>query len=84
MYEAQADLNRPPFLNLLADQWLPSMPDVAGRLEGEPPAPVAEVGCGGGWASIAIAQAFPKVSVDGFDLDEASIALARRNALGPA
>ena len=41
---------------------------------------VADVACGCGWSSIAIAQAYPGVSVDGFDADEASIATARANA----
>jgi SAM-dependent methyltransferase len=80
MYETPADFNRPPFLHLLAGECLPSMPDVVGRLESDPPARVAEIGCGGGWASIAIAKAFPKVLVDGFDFDKPSIVLARRHA----
>ena len=35
-----------------------------------------------GWSSIAIAQAYPKVTVDGLDLDEESVALARENVAG--
>jgi 2-polyprenyl-3-methyl-5-hydroxy-6-metoxy-1,4-benzoquinol methylase len=38
------------------------------------------VACGVGWAAIAIARAYPSVTVDGFDLDESSIRLARENA----
>jgi len=41
---------------------------------------VADIGMGLGWSSIAIAQAYPKVRVDGFDLDEASVRAARANA----
>jgi 2-polyprenyl-3-methyl-5-hydroxy-6-metoxy-1,4-benzoquinol methylase len=41
---------------------------------------VADIGCGTGWSSIAIAKAYPKARVDGFDLDEPSIATARENA----
>jgi 2-polyprenyl-3-methyl-5-hydroxy-6-metoxy-1,4-benzoquinol methylase len=41
---------------------------------------VADVGCGAGWASIGIARAYPRVQAHGYDLDEPSIALARRNA----
>jgi 2-polyprenyl-3-methyl-5-hydroxy-6-metoxy-1,4-benzoquinol methylase len=77
--EGQADSNRPLFQQLLVPEWLPAMPDVHERL-GRAGARVADVACGGGWASIAIAQAYPDVRVDGFDLDEASIALARANA----
>ena len=35
--------------------------------------------CGAAWSSIAIARAYPEVGVDGFDSDEASVALARAN-----
>jgi SAM-dependent methyltransferase len=59
--------------------WLPALPDVQARLAADPPARVAEVGCGAGWACIGLARAFPRVRVDGFDLDEASVELARRN-----
>jgi 2-polyprenyl-3-methyl-5-hydroxy-6-metoxy-1,4-benzoquinol methylase len=41
---------------------------------------VADLACGPGWSSIAIAQAYPLVTVDGFDLDADVIAAARRNA----
>jgi 2-polyprenyl-3-methyl-5-hydroxy-6-metoxy-1,4-benzoquinol methylase len=41
---------------------------------------VADVGCGTGWSSIALAEAYPKVRVDGFDVDDPSIATARQNA----
>jgi SAM-dependent methyltransferase len=40
---------------------------------------VADIGMGAGWSTIGIARAYPKISVDAFDLDEASVALARRN-----
>jgi 2-polyprenyl-3-methyl-5-hydroxy-6-metoxy-1,4-benzoquinol methylase len=45
-----------------------------------PPARIADLGCGAGWSSIGMAQTYPGVLVDGFDLDDASIALARANA----
>jgi SAM-dependent methyltransferase len=41
---------------------------------------VADIGCGEGWSSISIAQAYPEVSVDAFDIDEASIRAARSHA----
>jgi 2-polyprenyl-3-methyl-5-hydroxy-6-metoxy-1,4-benzoquinol methylase len=43
---------------------------------------VAPVACGAGWSSIAIARAYPKVTVDGLDVDEESVALARANVAG--
>jgi 2-polyprenyl-3-methyl-5-hydroxy-6-metoxy-1,4-benzoquinol methylase len=78
--DAIAAANRPLFANLLGQEWLPAIPDVHHRLSTDPAARVADVGCGLGWSSIAIAQAYPFVQVDGFDLDEASIAAARENA----
>jgi SAM-dependent methyltransferase len=78
--EAQAGANRPQFGHLLGSEWLPGMPDVHDRLEADPPAAVADVASGAGWSSIAIARAYPKVTVDGYDVDEASVELARANA----
>jgi len=77
---AIALLNRPMFLNQLGSEWLPAMSDVDRRLRADPPARVADVGCGTGWSSIAIAKAYPRARVDGFDLDEPSITSARENA----
>jgi 2-polyprenyl-3-methyl-5-hydroxy-6-metoxy-1,4-benzoquinol methylase len=78
--QAQADTNRPQFSNLLGREWIPAMPDVHARLLADQPARVADVACGAGWSSIAIARAYPNAHVDGLDLDEASIELARSNA----
>lgn len=79
MREGQANMNKPMFLSQLGKEWLPSIPDVHARLLAEPPAYVADIGCGAGWSCIAIAQSYPKVRVDGFDLDEASVQLASSN-----
>jgi len=78
--EGRAEFNRALFLNLLGKVWLPAITDVDERLRAEPPARVADVACGTGWSSIAMAQAYPSISVDGFDLDEDVIAVARENA----
>jgi len=78
--EGRPEFNRAVFLNLLARQWLPAIPDVDLRLHSEPPARVADLACGTGWSSIAMAQAYPLISVDGFDLDPDAIQAARRNA----
>ena len=77
---AQGDLGRASFLRQLATEWLPALPDVDGRLRSAPPARVLDVGCGSGWASIALARGYPLVRVDGLDLDPASVADARSNA----
>jgi 2-polyprenyl-3-methyl-5-hydroxy-6-metoxy-1,4-benzoquinol methylase len=78
--EGQAGINRAMFLHQLASEWLPAMPDIHARLIADPPARIADLGCGAGWSSIGMAQGYPLVSVDGFDLDSASVELARANA----
>jgi ubiquinone/menaquinone biosynthesis C-methylase UbiE len=78
--EGRAEFNRALFLNLMGTEWLPAIEDVHRRLSAEPPARIADVACGTGWSSIAMAQAYPRVAIDGFDLDADSIAAARRNA----
>ena len=78
--EGQAAFNRPAFVQLLGTEWLPSIPDVHARLLADTPARVADIACGAGWSSIAIARAYPNARVDGYDLDAPSIDLARRNA----
>jgi 2-polyprenyl-3-methyl-5-hydroxy-6-metoxy-1,4-benzoquinol methylase len=80
MREGIAYANRAMFVNLMGSEWLPAVPDVHERLQANPPARVADIGCGTGWSSISIARAYPQVRVDGFDLDEDSIAEARANA----
>lgn len=77
LHEGQARFTRPMFENLLAVEWLPAVPDVHERLQADPPARVADVACGLGCSTIAIARAYPKATVDGIDLDEASIRRAR-------
>ena len=78
LHEGQARFTQPMFDTLLATDWFPSVPAIHDRLEGDPPARVADVACGLGRSSIAIARGYPKVTVDGIDLDRASIAQAQR------
>jgi len=76
--EGQAAINRPAFLRQLPEEWIPAMPDVHSRLL-RAGARVADVGCGAAWSAIGIALAYPGVEVDAFDLDDASVELARAN-----
>jgi SAM-dependent methyltransferase len=78
VHEAIGAINRPQFVHLVAD-WLAAIPDVDARLADEPPARVADLACGTAWSSIAIARAYPRVSVDAIDVDVESIESARRN-----
>jgi SAM-dependent methyltransferase len=79
---AQASFTRPLFEQLLGSEWLPSIADVDERLLASPAARVADLACGAGVSSIAIARAYPRVRVDGVDADPASIELARANVTG--
>ena len=80
MVQAQGDFNRPWLVGSLGAEYFPSIPDVHERLASERGARVADVACGLGWAGISLARAYPNVTVDGFDLDELSIEIARENA----
>jgi len=76
--EGQGEMNRVQFVNSLASEWMPALPDVHERLltGGR----VADVACGVGYSTISLARAYPRAEVHGLDLDRASIELARANA----
>lgn len=78
--EGQAAVNYPAFANQLSSEWLPVMADVRARLQSDPPARVADIGCGFGWSSLGMARGYANIRVDGFDLDAPSIARAQENA----
>lgn len=75
--ESQAAFNRPFFAGSLAE-YLGQIPEVDSALR-KAGATVAEIGCGGGYALIATAQAYPNIQADGFDIDEPTAAMARSN-----
>ena len=76
-HESQARGTRPLYEKLLTNRWLPAVPALHDRLQADPPARIADVACGYGHSTLAIARGYPKVLVDGIDLDEPSIAAAR-------
>jgi 2-polyprenyl-3-methyl-5-hydroxy-6-metoxy-1,4-benzoquinol methylase len=78
--EGQAAMNRPFFLRGLAPLVGAALPDLDARLRAG--ARVADVGCGEGWSSVGLALAYPAATVTGIDLDEPSVAAARRHAAG--
>jgi SAM-dependent methyltransferase len=80
LHDMQAGFTRPMFANSLVDEWLPALPDVDARLRAGEALRIADFGCGEGWAAIYVAEAYPAVTVQGYDLDDASIAAARRHA----
>ena len=77
--KGQAGINRPAFLHDLVTRWIPAAPDLYAALTSRP-LRVADVGCGAGWSTQAMARAFPLAEVVGFDADAASVADARRHA----
>jgi precorrin-6B methylase 2 len=81
LVEAIGAINRPQFMHNVAD-WLASIPEVDARLRAAPPARIADVAAGTAQSSIAIGRAYPQVSVDAIDVDEASVAVAQANVAG--
>jgi len=66
------------FENLLVQEWIPEMPDVASKLENG--ARVADVGCGRGRALIKLASTYPGSEFVGFDIFPPTVERARSNA----
>lgn len=74
------DANRATFEHDLAG-WIAAGPAVHQRLtDRSRPSSVADVGCGAGWSSLALAAAYPGIRVRGVDANAHSIELARRHA----
>lgn len=79
MRESQADMNRPFFDNDLAGVFAGLGP--VHELLSRPGARVADVGCGAGWSTLALARAYPEATFRGFDIDVPSIDMAVQNAI---
>lgn len=69
---------RPGYLHNLVQAWLPALDGVVPRLTAG--ARVADVGCGHGWSTVIMAQAFPNSEFLGYDFHPASIEAARAHA----
>jgi SAM-dependent methyltransferase len=78
LFCAVARFFRPGYSASIVHQWLPSLDGVVGRLERG--ARVADVGCGHGYSTILMGQAFPKSEFVGFDFHPASIDAAAGHA----
>jgi SAM-dependent methyltransferase len=76
--EAQGAFNRGDYQQRLVQEWVPllGLSDTLAR----PGARVLELGCGVGYAAVALAHGFPGLSVVGIDSDEASVTDAREHA----
>lgn len=75
----QGDINRPLFSRSLGAEWLPALGPLHERLV-QQGGRIADLGCGQGWSTVALAAAYPKATVSGFDADAASIDEASRIA----
>lgn len=76
--ESQAALNRPWFTHRLGPA-LAGVPDLHTALS-RPGARILDLGCGGGWSTLALARAYPDAAVVGVDIDEPSVVAARAAA----
>jgi 2-polyprenyl-3-methyl-5-hydroxy-6-metoxy-1,4-benzoquinol methylase len=78
MRESQADMNRPFFDNELTAVFA-GLGRVHEILSAEG-ARVADIGCGAGWSTLALAKAYPNAAFIGFDVDPPSVRMASENA----
>ena len=69
---------RPGYLHNLVQNWLPALDGVVAKLRDG--AKVADVGCGHGWSTVFMAQAFPKSHFIGYDFHAGSIDQAKAHA----
>ena len=69
---------RPGYVNNIVQAWIPALDGVKSKLAGH--AKVADIGCGVGFSTILMAQAYPASEFIGFDFHEPSIEDARKHA----
>jgi 2-polyprenyl-3-methyl-5-hydroxy-6-metoxy-1,4-benzoquinol methylase len=78
VFEAIERGSAPMYQHHLIRKWMPAMPDAVARLNAGGTA--LDVGCGSGRAVIALATAYPKAQVHGYDAHPGSVERARANA----
>ena len=69
---------RPGYVNNIVQNWIPALSGVEAKLRGG--ARVADVGCGVGFSTLLMAEAYPESRFTGYDFHEPSIEEARRHA----
>lgn len=69
---------RPTYANSIVREWIPALDGVEAKLKAG--AKVADIGCGVGFSTLLMAQAYPNSTFVGFDFHEASIDEARKHA----
>lgn len=78
LYHGTERFYKPLYQTNLVQNWLPALDGVVQKLEAG--AYIADVGCGYGFSTILMAQAFPKSRFEGFDFHGPSIEAARERA----
>ena len=69
---------RPGYVNNIVQGWIPALDGVEAKLKAG--ARVADVGCGVGFSTLLMAEAYPASQFTGYDFHEPSIQEARRHA----
>lgn len=69
---------RPTYVNSIVQSWIPALDGVEAKLKAG--AKAADIGCGVGFSTLLMAQAYPNSTFVGFDFHEGSIAEARKHA----
>ena len=69
---------RPGYVNNIVQNWIPALDGIEQRLNSG--AKVADVGCGVGFSTLLMAEAYPASEFTGYDFHEPSIEEARRHA----
>src|SRR5258708_18270646 len=78
MFCAVARFFRPGYHNNLVSQWLPALDGIVDKLSQR--AAVADLGCGHGWSTVLMAQAFPNSRFVRYDFHPDSHAAATAHA----
>jgi len=69
---------RPGYVNNIVQNWVPALDGVEAKLKAG--ARVADVGCGVGFSTLLMAEAYPNSKFVGYDFHEPSVEEARRHA----
>ncbi len=69
---------RPTYVNSIVQSWIPALDGVEAKLKKG--IKVADIGCGVGFSTLLMAEAYPNSTFVGFDFHEPSIEDARRHA----
>ena len=78
LFSGTARFFRPNYAGNIVANWIPALDGIGGRLAAG--ARVADVGCGYGYSTMLMAEAFPNSEFVGFDAHGPSVAAARKMA----